>query len=76
VIRHGYRVLFSEPACWEAIGTRYEDICKILREKYGQRVRDLVPTPASEMWLYGDKVVGSAIRVSISEHVFGNLRKE
>lgn len=30
---------------------RYESICKILKAKYGDRVRDLVPTEASELWL-------------------------
>ena len=59
VIRNGDQVLFSEPAAWEAIGDhcrdgRYEGICKILKAKYGDRVRDLVPTERSWIWLYGD----------------------
>jgi hypothetical protein len=43
VIRNGDTVLFSEPASWEAVGfpgegsSRYEGICKVLKQKYGNR---------------------------------------
>ncbi len=74
-------MLFTEPISWEAIGlpgveySRYEEICKILKQKYGDRVRDLVPTAASEMWLYGDKASGLMFRRIIVDKVFGS-RKE
>ena len=77
VIRNGDQVLFSEPASWEAIGfpgdrsSRYEGICKVLKQKYGKRVRDLLPTEASEMWLYGDKLSGPTFRARIVHDVFG-----
>jgi hypothetical protein len=76
VIRYGDQVLFSEPASWEAIGEhcqggRYAAICKILKQKYGDRVRDLEPTEDSEMWLYGDRIAGSTIRPWICAEVFG-----
>ena len=49
-------VLWSVKLAWEAIGDhcrdgRYEHICKILKAKYGYRLRDLLPTEASEIWL-------------------------
>ncbi len=72
VIRHGDRVLFSKPANWQAIHDEYESICKILKEKYGERLRDVVPTPESEMWLYGDSLSGSIWRDWVRERIFGN----
>src|SRR5271154_822492 len=53
VIRHDDQVLFSEPALWEGY-ERFEQVCKIVREKYGVRVNDLAPTRDSELYLYGD----------------------
>jgi hypothetical protein len=82
VIRNGDQVLFSEPAAWEAIGfpgdgsSRYEGICKVLKQKYGDRVRELEPTNASRMWLYGDKMPGPTFRARIVDDVFGPQTKE
>ncbi len=76
VIRHGDRVLFSKPANWQAIHDEYESICKILKEKYGERLRDVVPTPESEMWLYGDSLSGPIWRDWVRERVFGNCEPE
>ena len=70
VIRHGERVLFTEPASWEAIENRYEAICRLLKAKYGVRLRELAPTPASELWLYGDKISGDILRAFIRARVF------
>ena len=81
VIRNGDQVLFSEPASWEAIGdpgrpnSRYQGICKILKQKYGERVHDLEPTDASEMWLYGDKLSGPTLRALIHDEVFGSPKE-
>jgi len=80
VIRNGDQVLFSEPASWEAIGDhcrdgRYEHICQILKQKYGDRVCDLLPTAASEMWLYGDRLAGPTIRPWICAQIFGSRKR-
>lgn len=77
---YGEQVLFSEPASWEAIGdpgrdSRFEDICKVLKQKYGDRVRDLDPVWNSEMWLFGDKLSGSFLQFCVVKDVFGP-RKE
>ncbi len=72
VIRHGDRVRFTKPANWQAIHDEYESICKILKEKYGERLRDVVPTPESEMWLYGDSLSGPIWRDWVREQIFGD----
>jgi hypothetical protein len=55
LIKHGDTVIFSEPARWEEY-ERFAEVAEILTAKYGNRIRDLVPTPRSEYWLYGDKL--------------------
>jgi hypothetical protein len=51
-IKHGEIVVFSEPARYEEF-KRFGEICEILKEKYGVRIKDLVPTLRSEDWLFG-----------------------
>jgi hypothetical protein len=71
VIRHGDYVLFSEPALWEGY-ERFEQVCKIVQEKYGVRVKDLVPTHRSELYLYGD-VLSSPTFVDVARQtIFGS----
>jgi hypothetical protein len=53
VIRYGEQVVWSEPAIWEGY-ERFEEVVSILKRKYGERLVDVVPTTASEMYLYGD----------------------
>jgi len=55
---------------------RYEGICKILKAKYGDRVRDLLPTEASELWLYGDRLAGPTIRPSVCHEIFGSRKEQ
>jgi hypothetical protein len=55
VIRHGTTEMWHEPALFEGYA-RFREIVDILQQKYGVRVTDVVPTPASELYLYGDKV--------------------
>lgn len=54
LIKYGETVVFSEPARYEEY-ERFEEVAEILKAKYKHRLKDLVPTPASEYWLYGDK---------------------
>lgn len=54
VIRLGDREVWREPVRYESLW-RYEQVLALLREKYGPRLRDLAPTPASEYHLYGDQ---------------------
>lgn len=54
LIKRGETVIFSEPARWEEY-ERFHQIVEILKQRYGKRISDLIPTERSEMWLYGDK---------------------
>ena len=46
-----------------------------LKQKYGDRVRDLEPTENSEMWLYGDKLSGPTFRARIVDKMFGSPKE-
>jgi hypothetical protein len=71
VIRLDDRVLFSEPALWEGY-ERFEQVCKIVREKYGEHVIDLVPTHDSELFLYGDVLYSPTLVETARRKIFGN----
>jgi hypothetical protein len=58
VLRLGDRVIFSEPAVFEGYW-RFEEVALILKERYGSSLSDLIPTPASETYLYGDSLSAS-----------------
>ena len=53
LIKHGDVVIFSEPARWEE-SRRFREVAEILKAKYGDRIKDLVPTEGSKLNLYGD----------------------
>ena len=52
-IRHADQILWSERAVYEG-AERFAEVVGILRRKYGSRLLDVVPTQASESYLYGD----------------------
>jgi len=53
LIKCGDVVAFSEPARYGGF-PRFGEICGILKARYGDTIKDLVPTLRSENWLYGD----------------------
>jgi hypothetical protein len=53
LIKHGDAVIFSEPARYEEY-RRFKEVAEILKAKYGDRIKDLVPTEGSKLNLYGD----------------------
>ncbi len=55
VIRLNGKEIWRELASYEGYG-RFEQVAEILKQKYGSRLCDLIPTPESETWLYGDKL--------------------
>lgn len=59
VIRWGDKVVWDEPATWEAYD-RFEQVATILKAKYGRRLVDLEPTEASLLYLLGDSFSASA----------------
>lgn len=55
VLRAGERTLWRELA-GRADTQRFAQVAAILRDKYGQRLEDLVPTRSAELQLYGDSL--------------------
>lgn len=53
-------IIWSEPALYESY-SRYVEIGGILKEKFGSRFMDFIPTKESELYLYGD--LGSSITI-------------
>lgn len=63
VLRHGDTELWREPVYYEG-EHRFEAVAKILQAKYGDRFVEFRPTPASELYLYGDHFTGGVSRVN------------
>jgi hypothetical protein len=57
IILHEDRVIWREKTGWE-VYERFEEIASILKEKYGKRLVDIIPTPRSLYALYGDSTRG------------------
>jgi hypothetical protein len=55
VLRHGDREIWRELAYYEGY-QRFAAVFELLRQRYGSRLTEVRPTPASEMYLYGDKL--------------------
>jgi len=55
VLRHGERVIWREQAHWQD-HERFGLVAGILKERYGERLEDLVPTREAELYLYGDSL--------------------
>lgn len=55
VIKHGDREIWREPICWEGYD-RFREVVRILKQRYGKRLLDVVPTSASELYLFGDSI--------------------
>jgi hypothetical protein len=63
IIQHGQQVIYREPAHFEDYH-RFELLARVLRVKYGHRIRDLVPAAGDQVacYLYGD-FLGAVSRV-------------
>jgi hypothetical protein len=63
IIQHGERVIYREPAGFEDYH-RFELLARLLKQKYGERIKDLVPAESREVetYLYGE-FLGSVSRV-------------
>jgi len=51
----GNQVIWSERAVYEG-ADRFVKVVDILRQKYGDRLLDVIPTVGSSMYLYGDRL--------------------
>ena len=74
VVRHGDQVVWSEPAFWEGYG-RFEQVTAILKQKYGDRLVDVVPTTASELYLYGDRLNAFGIVEQARMRIRGSIKQ-
>jgi hypothetical protein len=54
LLRHGDREIWRELAYYEGY-RRFAEVFGILRERYGPRLAEVRPTPASGIYLYGDE---------------------
>ena len=59
VIRYGDMIIWRESCGWE-IYERFMEVLGILKEKYGKRLIDVVPTIRSLDTLYGDRLSASS----------------
>ena len=55
LIKYKNVILWREKATYESY-ERYLEVARILREKYRGRLQDFIPTPRSELYLYGDSL--------------------
>ncbi len=55
ILRRRHKAIWRELAYWEGY-QRFEAVFEILRERYGERLVEVRPTPESEVYLYGDKL--------------------
>jgi hypothetical protein len=55
ILRHGTREIWRELAYYEGY-SRFTEVFEILCTRYGSRLAEVRPTPASELYLYGDKL--------------------
>jgi len=58
LIKHGHTIIWREPAYYEGY-ERFAEVANILKQKYGDRLQDLVPTRKSYIYLYGDRLSAS-----------------
>jgi len=63
-IRHGDRVIWREMSWYENYA-RFEEVAIILKQKYGQALKDLVPTRRSQLDLFGDRLSAPSLVESV-----------
>jgi hypothetical protein len=66
----GDTAIWSEPVVYEGF-ERYERVALVLKEKYGERVKDLVPADRSLLFLYGDYYPSMAYVRKVRKELFG-----
>jgi hypothetical protein len=69
LIKHGEKIIFAEPALWEGY-ERFVEVAEILHNRYGTAPRDLIPTAASKLYLYGDYSGSPAVVAAARERIF------
>jgi len=69
LIKYSDDVIFAEPALYEGY-ERFIEVAEILRSRYGTALRDLIPTTASELYLYGDQLASPGIVAEARKRIF------
>jgi hypothetical protein len=75
LIKCGDKSIFAEPALWEGY-ERFVEVAEILRARYGAALCDLMPTPVSELYLYGDYSGSSRVVAAARKRIFDVSTKE
>ena len=70
LIKLGDRVLFREPLLYENY-QHFAEVAEILKQKYGDRIKDFTPTERSETYLYGDDYSGPRVVQESRARLFG-----
>ncbi len=72
VIKHEGKVIWRERAYFECV-SRFNEVVAVLREKYGDRLKALIPAGASTTYLYGDIISPErrALNIDTSYPVLG-----
>lgn len=73
LIKWGDKVIFSEPAFYEGF-ERFIEVAEVLRQRYGLLLVDLVPSPTSLRFLYGDVSNAETIVAKARTRIFGSYR--
>jgi hypothetical protein len=68
--KHEEVILFKEPPIYES-GWRYREVATIFREKYGDRLKDIIPTWGGWLYLAGDSFRSRGEAESAREEFFG-----
>ncbi|HEY9627322.1 MAG TPA: HEAT repeat domain-containing protein [Coleofasciculaceae cyanobacterium] len=75
IIRHRDSIVWQERTGWE-VYDRFEEIAAILKQKYGKRLTDLVPTTRSFYALYGDSTRAASHVSAVRQSLGKELREE
>jgi hypothetical protein len=55
LLKYDGEIIWREPALYDCY-ERFAEVADILKRKYGKRIQDLMPTPKSHLYLYGDRL--------------------
>ncbi len=73
LIKHGDRIIWSEPSFYEN-SDRFQEVANLLLQKYGRRLADLVPTDATIVYLIGDHLSAASRVEAVRERIRANHR--
>lgn len=75
VLRRNATVIWRERAYYEGY-RRFEEVVQILQDKYGARLKEVRPTTASHLYLYGDNHFASKFVDKVNAWLAGGAESE